>query len=201
MGWLTKVLGRSTPPAPSLDALFALPGAALTLESALGLRPTGLGSVSFRAAEGGAAAATVDEVQALLDTGGGPAVERSVDRFGYTWLLLRRDPSELPGLVTDLHAVNATLQDNGFGPALLASLVGFTDSTGSTGSTGGTGGSGRRLGLVYLYKRGTFYPFAPTGAEQRDSAFEIQVRSALGADLPVEADLSRWFPVWGAPGL
>lgn len=195
MGWLTKVLGRSTPPAPSLDALFALPGAALTLESALGLRPTGLGSVSFRAAEGGAAAATVDEVQALLDAGGGPAVERSVDRFGYTWLLLRRDPSELPGLVTDLHAVNATLQDNGFGPALLASLVGFSDST------GGTAGSGRRLGLVYLYKRGTFYPFAPIGAEQRDSAFELQVRSALGADLPVEAELSRWFPVWGAPGL
>lgn len=195
MGWLTKVLGRSTPPAPSLDALFALPGAALTLESALGLRPTGLGSVSFRAAEGGAAAATVDEIQALLDAGGGPAVERSVDRFGYTWLLLRRDPSELPGLVTDLHAVNATLQDNGFGPALLASLLGFADST------GGTAGSGRRLGLVYLYKRGTFYPFAPTGAEQRDSAFELQVRSALGADLPVEAELSRWFPVWGAPGL
>lgn len=195
MGWLTKVLGRSTPPPPSLDALFALPGAALTLESALKLRPTGLGSVSFRAAEGGAAAATVDEVQALLDTGGGPAVERSVDRFGYTWLLLRRDPSELPGLVTDLHAVNATLQDNGFGPSLLASLVGFSDGI------GGTDGSGRRLGLVYLYKRGTFYPFAPTGAEQRDSAFELQVRSALGADLPVEPDLSRWFPVWGAPGL
>lgn len=195
MGWLTKLLGRSTPPAPSLDALFALPGAALTLESALGLRPTGLGSVSFRAAEGGAAAATVDEVQALLDAGGGPAVERSVDRFGYTWLLLRRDPSELPGLVTDLHAVNATLQDNGFGPSLLASLVGFSD--GSDGS----GGSGRRLGLVYLYKRGTFYPFVPTGADQRDSAFELQVRSALGSDLPVEAELSRWFPVWGAPGL
>lgn len=195
MGWLTRVLGRSTPPAPSLDALFALPGAALTLEVALGLRPTGLGSVSFRAAEGGAAAATVDEVQALLDAGGGPAVERSVDRFGYTWLLLRRDPSELPGLVTDLHAVNATLQDNGFGPSLLASLVGF--SSGSDGSAG----SDRRLGLVYLYKRGTFYPFAPTGAEQRDSAFELQVRSALGADLPVEAELSRWFPVWGAPGL
>jgi hypothetical protein len=62
-------------------------------------------------------------------------------------------------------------------------------------------GSGRRLGLVYLYKRGTFYPFAPTGDQQRDSAYELQVRGALGADLPVEADLSRWFPVWGAPGL
>jgi hypothetical protein len=196
VGWLDRVLGRSTPPAPSLDALFALPGAALTLESALGLAPTGLGSVSFRAAEGGASASTVDEVVALLSASAGGAgaaaaapVERSVDPFGYTWLLLRRDASDVAGLVTDLHAVNATLQDNGFGPALLASLVGFADP------------SGRRLGLVYLYKRATFYPFAPTGERQRDSTFELEVRSALGADLPVEADLSRWFPVWGAPGL
>ncbi len=190
MGWLDRVLGRSIPPAPSLDALFALPGAALTLESALGLAPTGLGSVSFRAAEGGASSSTVDDVVALLDMdGAGAAVERSVDPFGYTWLLLRRDAADVAGLVTDLHAVNVTLQDNGFGPSLLCSLVGFAEP------------SGRSLGLVYLYKRGTFYPFAPTGREQRDSAYELQARSALGADLPVEADLSRWFPVWGAPGL
>jgi hypothetical protein len=189
MGWLTRVLGRSTPPAPSLDALFALPGAALTIESAMGLRPTGLGSVCFRAAEGGAASATVDDVEQLLEATGGPQVERTVDEFGFTWLLVRHDPGDVSGLVTDLHAVNATLQDNGFGPALLCSLVGLA------------GDDGRRLGLVYLYKRSTFYPFAPTGPKQRDSTFELQVRSAVGADLPVEPDLSRWFPVWGAPGL
>jgi hypothetical protein len=121
-----------------------------------------------------------------------PAAEQSVDAFGYTWLLLRRDPSDVDGvagLVTDLHAINSTLVDNGFGPSLLCSLVAFADD------------AGRRLGLVYLYKRGTFYPFAPTGDQQRDSAYELQVRGALGADLPVESDLSRWFPVWGAPGL
>jgi hypothetical protein len=189
MGWLDRVLGRSTPPPPSLDALFALPGAALTLESAMGLRPTGLGSVCFRAAEGGAAAATVDDVEDLLELAGGPPVERTVDDFGFTWLLVRHDPADVAGLVTDLHAVNATLQDNGFGPALLCSLVGLAAE------------DGRRLGLVYLYKRGTFYPFAPTGPQQRDTAFELQARSAVGADLPVEQDLSRWFPVWSAPGL
>jgi len=189
MGWLDRVLGRSTPPAPSLDAFFALPGAALTLESALGLRPTGIGSVCFRAAEGGATTATVTDVGALLQADGGPPVERSVDAFGFTWLLLRRDPTDVADLVTDLHAVNATLQDNGFGPALLCSLVGFADD------------AGRRAGLVYLYKRGTFYPFAALGGQKRDNAFELEVRSALGADLPVEADLGRWFPVWGAPGL
>lgn len=189
MGLLDKVFGRTPPVRPQLDQLFAVPDAAVTLESSLGLRPSGLGSVSFRAAEGGASASVTDDVQALLDADGGPAVERSVDSFGYTWLLVRHDPSDLPGLVTDLHAVNDSLQAGGFGSSLLCSLIGFA------------GDGGRRLALVYLYKRGTFYPFAPLGEQRRDNALELQVRTALGDDLTVETDLSRWFPVWGAPGL
>ena len=189
MSLFDRILGRSSPPPPDLDALFALPGAVLTLQSALDLAPTGRGSVAFREAEGAASTATVSDVQALLDADSGPDVERSVDDFGYTWLLVRHDPLDVAGLVTDLHAVNATLADHGFGPALLCSLLGLADP------------AGRPVGLVYLYKRGTFYPFAPTEGQRRDNALELQVRSAVGADLPVEPDLSRWFPVWGAPGL
>jgi len=189
VGLLDKVFGRTPPVRAQLDQLFALPDAALTLESALGLRPTGVGSVSFRAAEGGASASITDDVQALLDADGGPAVERSVDSFGYTWLLVRHDVTDLPGLVTDLHAVNDTLQANGFGSSLLCSLLSFTRD------------DGRKLALVYLYKRGTFYPFAPLDDQHRDNALELQVRSALGNDLTIESDLDRSFPVWGDPGL
>ena len=188
MKWLDRAMGRSRPVAAKLDQLFAVPDAAITLESALGLRPTGLGSVCFRLAEGGAAATTVADVQALLDADGGPKVERSEDSFGFTWLMASHEPDAVSGLVTDLHAINSTLQDNGFGPTLLCSLVSFSSVS-------------RRLGLVYLYKRGTFYPFAPSGDQARDSAFELQVRALLADDLRVEEDLSRWFPVWGAPGL
>jgi hypothetical protein len=189
MGFLDRLLGRSAPPAPDLDRLFAVPEAAITLETALGLRPTGVGSVCYRAAEGGAFAAVQGDVTALLGAGAGPPVEQHVDAYGYTWLVVRRDAADVSGLVTDLHAVNSTLQDAGFGPALLCSLVGFGDDT------------ARRLGLVYLYKRGTFYPFAPAGEQRRDNALELQVRGLVAQDLPVEAELGRWFPVWGAPGL
>src|SRR4051794_15159777 len=189
MGLLDKVFGRTPPVRPQLDQLFAIPDAALTLESGLGLRPTGLGSVAFREAEGGAAASVVGDVQALLDQDGGPSVERTVDTYGYTWLLVRHEPTDVPGLVTDLHAVNDSLQGAGFGSSLLCSLASFSD------------GTGRRLGLVYLYKRGTFYPFAPLDGQRRDNALELQARGLLAHDLSVEADLSRWFPVWGAPGL
>ena len=189
MGFLDRILGRSTPPAPDLDRLFAVPEAAVTLELALGLRPTGSGAVCFKAAQGGAFDEVEKHVYQLLDSGTGPRVERVNDKYGFRWLVAQHDPADVAGLVTDLHAVNASLQDAGFGPALLCSTVAFT------------GSDDRRVALVYLYKQGTFYPFAPTGPQKRDNAYELQVRAALVQDLTVEPELSRWFALWGAPGL
>ncbi|MFG3440605.1 hypothetical protein ACGF0J_25400 [Nonomuraea sp. NPDC047897] len=186
MGWLDAILGRSKPAPPDLDALFALPSAAVTLRAATGLEPTGLGSVAFRAAEGAAFAAAERDARALL----GDRVEESADGYGYTWLLVRRPPEASADLVTELHAVNSTLEGAGFGPSLLCSLVSFADPA-----------RDRRLAVVYLYKRGSFYPFAPLGDERRDNALELQVRGVLAGELPIEPDLGRWFPVWGAPGL
>jgi hypothetical protein len=118
-------------------------------------------------------------------------VELSRDEYGYSWLVSRRAPDDLPALVSDLHAVNTALEGTGFGPQLLCSVVGFRDS------------GQRRLDLVYLYKRGSFYPFAPLGdeGERRDNALELQIKAALVDDLRIEQDLARWFPIWGAPGL
>lgn len=199
MSFWRALLGRSKPAKPDLDALFGLPTAALTLRAGVGLTPTGIGSVAFRAAEGAAFADVERDVTALLNAGEGPAVEQATDDYGYTWLVVRDSSvgegadelvgTDITGLVTDLHAVNSTLEANGYGPSLLCSLVGFTDA------------SGRSIGLVYLYKRGTFYPFAPAEGKQRDNALELQVEAAIGDDLPMEKDRSRWFPVYGAPGL
>ena len=61
--------------------------------------------------------------------------------------------------------------------------------------------SHRRVALVYLYKRGTFYPFAPLSGERRDNALELQVKGVLGEDLKIEPDLTKWMALWGAPGL
>jgi hypothetical protein len=194
VGFLDALLGRSKPVKPDLDQLFGVPSAALTLEAAAGFTPTGLGSVCFAAVEGGAFNEVQRQVRALLDAdtpNGGVPVEASRDGYGYSWLLARHTPEELPELVNDLHAVNSELEANGFGPQLLCSLVGFRSP------------EGQSLALVYLYKRGTFYPFAPMpgGGERRNSPLELQVKAMLGNDLRVESDLSRWFPVWGAPGL
>lgn len=200
VGFLDVLLGRSKPVRPDLDQLFGLPSAAITLRAGAGFSPTGRGSVCFASVEGGAFATIQRDVGELLDAGLGradPPVEFSQDAYGYTWVLARHRPEDTAALVNDLHAVNTLLRDGGFGSHLLCSLVGFTD------------GEGRALALVYLYKRGTFYPFAPlsrgsTGGVEhgkRDNPLELQVRALLGDDLRMEKDLNRWFPVWEAPGL
>ena len=189
MGFLDALFGRTKQAQPNLDALFSVPAAALTLESAAGIRPTGVGAVCFREMEGGPFARLKDEITKLL---GGSEPEEVHDGYGYTWLVIRRsDDDVVPALVTDLHAVNSTLEGEGFGPSLLCSTIGFRTDR------------GQPLALVYLYKRGTFYPFAPIpgAAQRRDSALELQVKAMLEEDIKIESDLSRWFPVWGAPGL
>ena len=58
----------------------------------------------------------------------------------------------------------------------------------------------RPLYWIYTYKRGAFYPVAPAGAsEQRDNERELVLKAQMGKELPVEQELERWFPLWGAP--
>ncbi|HEY9335168.1 MAG TPA: hypothetical protein VIQ79_12125 [Kribbella sp.] len=187
MGLLDILLGRSKAVPPNLDQLFSLPSAAITLETAAGYRPTGSGSVCFKAAEGGGFTALREEVDKLLALDNAK-FSSTTDSYGFTWLVRQTAPDDLETLVTDLHAVNSSLVDAGFGNALLCTLVAFTNGS-------------QPLGLVYLYKRGSWYPFVPVGADRRDNAQELQIKSVVGADLNFEQDLSRWFPIYGAPGL
>ena len=187
MGFLDTVLGRTKPAAPNLDQLFGLPAAAVTLQTSTRFQPTGVGSVCFKAAEGGAFTGLREQVEQLLALDEGKYREQS-DSYGFTWLVRTTTPDDLDGLVTDLHAVNSSLVDAGFGAALLCTLIAFTDGA-------------QRLGLVYLYKRGSWYPFAPNGPDRRDTAIELQIKSALEQDLRLETDLARWFPLYDAPGL
>lgn len=190
MGLWDVLRGRSRPARARLDSLFLVPSAAITLQTAAAMTPTGSGSVCFRAAAGAAFQDTQADVIALIEADPQtPEVEVTTDGFGFTWLTVQRDPDDLAGLCTDLHAVNTALEAQGFGTGLLCTLVPFRAAGGDP------------VGLVYLYKSGTFYPFAPTAQQQRDNLLELQVRDTLAGELPVEKELGRWLALWGAPGL
>jgi hypothetical protein len=186
---MDTLLGRTKPVPPNLDQLFALPSAAITLRAATDFVPTGVGSVCFRAVEGKAFSDIEKDVTELLSMGENKTpVKLSADSYGFTWIVVTHSADDIEGLVTDLHAVNSSLEGAGFGPQLLCTILAFRDASAP-------------CGLVYLYKRGTFYPFAPRPGERRDNATELRVKGVLADDLKIEPDLGRWFPVWGAPGL
>ncbi|MDQ6642448.1 MAG: hypothetical protein M3Y66_08140 [Actinomycetota bacterium] len=193
MGLWQVLSGRSSTPRPHLDALFGIPGAAITLQTAMDFTATGTGAVCYRKAEGPAFLDAERRLVELLDSDEGPDVERVDDGFGFTWLIVRTVPADPGALVTDLHAVNTSLEAEGFARGLLCSVVGFTDP------------AAHKLGLVYRYGAGNFYPFVPVGEgpddRRRDSLVEMQVRTQLQGELPIEPDLSKWMPLWGSPAL
>ncbi|MGH3913579.1 MAG: PspA-associated protein PspAB [Pseudonocardiaceae bacterium] len=189
MKFLDALLGRTKPKQPDLNALFAVTGAAITLQAAVGLRPSGQAAVAFKPASGQAFAATSNELLELARYSGstsGTELRTTDDEYGYRWIVLA-DP-DLEDLVATVHLVNAGLTDQGFGSQLLCSVFGFAAEDG-----------GAACHLVYLYKRGTFYPFAPQTGQRRDNELELRLRGAVAAELPLEPDLARWFPLWGLP--
>jgi hypothetical protein len=186
--FLDALLGRTKPVEPNLDVLFEVPSAAYTLQAALGMAPTGKGGVCFKSAEGGAAEAARDELQALLEADDSARTSITDDEYGFTWVTCQRADADLSALVTQLHAVNSVLADARFGPTLLCTVIAFSAQGPTT-----------PLGLVYLFKRGTFYPFAPSRANQRDNALELRIRATLAEELPIEPELDRWFALWSAP--
>jgi hypothetical protein len=188
--WVDTLLGRTKPKAANLDALFAVPGAAITLEAGLGLTPAGAAAVCFKPASGYDFTATCTEIGQLLDLSGkdtGSHVSQSDDSYGYHWIVIH--DGDVGDLVTTVHMVNSTRAERGYENQLLASVFAFR------------AGDGAVAYLVYLFKRGTFYPFvpAPGGGERRDNQKELQLQAALTGEVPLEADLTRWFPIWGAP--
>lgn len=237
MGIFDTLLGRTKPVRPNLDALFALPAAAVTLQASAGLVPTGQAGVCFKPPAGQAFAQMQNDVEQLLRTPDEPAdppspttdasgaapsggdvtgatgeaadlagetapsltVRHVADNYGYRWIVV--DGAGIDDIVTRVHVVHSSLQDAGWGPQLLCSVFGFQAGPDAGADPDALGGAELRhtLYLVYLAKRGTFYPFAPTDKEQRDNELELRIRGIMGSDLPVEEDLSRWFPLWGLP--
>ena len=199
MGLLDTILGRTKPVRANLDALFALPSAAVTLQASAGLVTSGRAGVCFKPPAGQPfeeMQKELEQVLAVHDDPSQPApppVRHVGDRFGYRWIIV--EAPTIDDLVAQAHMVHSSLEDAGWSTQLLCSVFGFKPGD----STDVTDAISKPLYLVYLAKRGTFYPFAPTGEEQRDSELELRIRSVVGSDLPFETDLSRWFPLWDLP--
>jgi PspA associated protein B len=188
VGLRDVLFGRRKLAEPAADRLFALTTAAVTLDTELGLRPAGAGAVCFKPLSAGDFERVQADVQQLLEgiaAESGSKLERSEDSFGYQWIVVR--DNDLADQVTAVHAVASGLEEQGFGPQLLAAVFRFE-------------GGKYPVYFVYGYKRGAFWPFVPKGeGQERDNATELELKAKLEGELPIEQDLTRWFGVFDAP--
>jgi hypothetical protein len=170
------------------DRLFAMTTAQVTLETSLGLQHKESAGIVFQPLGTADFEGIVSETEELLrgtaeETG--TEVRSAQDEFGYRWLILH-DP-DFEDLVVSLNTISVELQGGGYGDRLLCAVFPFEED-------------GRSLYFIYNFKRGAYYPFVPApGEKARDSERELRLKAQVGAELPFEEDIGRWFPLWEIP--
>ena len=189
MGLRDVLFGRKKLSEPSEERLFALSTARITMEVDLGLTPAGVAAVTFKPLSSGDFDRVDGDIETLLRDvakSAGSQVERKTDTYSYEWLIVR--DGDFEDLVTAVHLVASELKAQGFGAQLLAAPFRFK-------------GNGKNpVYFIYGFKRGTFWPFIPIGDEQkRDNAAELELKSKLDKELPIEQDLTRWLGLFDAP--
>jgi hypothetical protein len=189
MGFLDILRGKRELKQPAPDRLFAMSTAYVKMDMELELKSSGKAAIVFQplaTADFEAIVRDMEEVVQGTGSDAGTIVTSSDDEYGYRWMILA-DP-DFDDLVVGVNAVSGAIQGGGYGDRILAAVFAFRDN------------KDRPLYWIYNYKRGAFYPFVPAaGSQQRDNERELRLKAQIGADLPVEAELERWFPLWGAP--
>jgi hypothetical protein len=128
MGFRDAIFGRTKQVAPNLDNLFALPSAALTLETELDLVPSGQAGLCFKSGSGESTLTTDDDILQLLNFDEATSkVTITTDDLGFKWLVVT-DP-DLDGLVTRIHSANTSMVEHGLGARLLCAVFGFVPKT------------------------------------------------------------------------
>jgi hypothetical protein len=189
MGLLDVLTGRRKLDKPAPDRLFAMSTAYVTLETSLEITSRGTAAIVFQSlatADFRSIVRDMEEVVKATASDSGTTVETSQDTYGFSWLVLRG--KDFDELVVGINAVSSAIEGGGYGERLLCSVFAFEDST------------HRPMYWIYNYKRGFFYPFVPdTGEQQRNNERELVLKAQIGNELPVEPELTRWFPLWGIP--
>ncbi len=188
MGFLDVITGKRKLAKPAPDRLFAMTTAYVTMETGLEITSRGSAAIVFQSlatADFTSIVRDMEEVVRATASDSATEVQTSEDSYGFSWLVLRGNSFD--DLVVGINAVSTAIEGGGYGDRLLCAVFAFQDSR------------SRPLYLIYNYKRGAFYPFVPAGDKQRDNERELVLKAQLGSELPVESELSRWFPLWGTP--
>jgi hypothetical protein len=159
MKFLDSLLGRTKLRKPKVDALFSLSTAYLAME-VMGFAPAGKSGICFKPVESSRFSELENDLKELLRLSAsesGTACQFQTDEYNYAWIILSDDDFE--DLITTTHLISETVIEHDFEERLLCSIFAF-----------------KGVYLIYSYKEGTFYPFAPKWKETTTSNLEYDQR-------------------------
>jgi hypothetical protein len=190
MGLRQILTGRSAVKQPAArERLFALSTAYVTLETAYGITSAGVAGIVVQALATSDFQAVLKDTEEVVKATAGDfnaTVETSDDEYGFRWVVIR-DPG-IEDLVVTINGVSSSVEAGGYGERILCAVFAFKAADGTA------------INFIYNYKRGSWYPFVPApGDKQRNTERELQLKAQIGDELPIEAELERWFPLWGVP--
>lgn len=171
------------------DTISSLSSAYIALKTRLDLKSTGRSAICIKKVDLVPFGEMKQEIENFLDASNADfelAYRTIVDPYEYLWIIIMT--KTLEDNVAAIISIGDTIEEKGFSDKLLASIFDFND--GSTANY-----------LIYNYKLDKFYPFVPISEQQkrRDHDKELKIMSAVGDELPVEKDMSNWYPIWNIP--
>ena len=188
MGFLDALLGgKKKLKAPAPDRIFAMTTAQVAFETEIGLKHKPVAGIVFQPLATGDFNQIMAETDELLKSAAedtGTTTDTASDEFGYRWVILRDE--DFDDLVVSLNLVSSQLQAGGYGDRILCAVFSFEQE-------------GRPVYFIYNFKRGFYYPFVPTGRQQRDTEAELRLMAQVGPELPLEQEMDRRLPLWEIP--
>jgi hypothetical protein len=172
------------------EDLFGMSTAYVTMEADLNYVPAGTAALCFSGVDSTDFDDTVGEVEVILEAGQletGTGADFVADDYGYEWVVLEDDDFE--DLVTSIHFAADTFIEQGYGSRLLAAVFAFESAPDARRDVDS-------VYWLYSFRRGSYYPFAPSGDHERDSSAEFKLESVLDGELAVEDDKEFWYPLW-----
>jgi hypothetical protein len=171
------------------DTISSLSSSYIALNTRLDLKTTGRSAICIKNVDLVPFGEMKHEIENFLDASKADfeiTYRTIVDPYEYLWIIIMT--KTLEDNVAAITSIGDTIEERGFSDKLLAAIFDFND--GSTANY-----------LIYNYKLDKFYPFVPINEQQkrRDPDKELKIMSAVGDELPVEKDMSNWYPIWNIP--
>lgn len=181
------------------EGIFSLASAYITLETKLGLTSTNRCGICIKNVNGTYFSDTVSEVQEFLKISSNEFQTEYVvvkDKYGYLWIMLKGMSVE--DILVASNGIADVIIDRGFKDQMLAAAFEFRKVVTPSSNLDRT--QLEPQFLIFNYKRRKFYPFVPLGAqEKRRNDYELTLMSIISKEVPWEADMNVWYPMWEMP--